>query len=253
MAINFDKTIEGSLPVVQQNGLNTNKAVDFSNAPSAAFPAGSTIGGSAVVALATITSSSANALTVGPAGTTNPSFNVDASTASAATGLNVKSAAAAAGLAVSVISSGTNEALKIDAKGSGAITIGGTSTGQLSLGRGSTSATIFSGAVTNIATQNGTPTAAQLLGGLITHASTTGAGTLTLPTGTQLSTAVTGVATGDNFYCVYANTGNQTVTVTGATGSTVVGTAAVGAGKNAELFFFNTGTNAWSVYVTVSA
>lgn len=95
------------------------------------LPATTTIGGSSVSALGVITSSSANALTVGPNGTTNPSFNVDASTASAATGLNVKSAAAASGLAVSVVSSGTNENLTVNAKGSGTITFGNTSTGNV--------------------------------------------------------------------------------------------------------------------------
>ena len=94
-----------------------------------ATPAGSGGGGPF------FTTSSVNALGTGPNGTTNPSFNVDASTASAATGLNVKAAAAAGGLAVSVISSGTNENLTIDAKGSGTITIGGTSTGAIVLSR----------------------------------------------------------------------------------------------------------------------
>lgn len=102
------------------------------------LPAGTTIGGSAVVALSTVTSNSANALTVGPNGATNPSFNVDASTASAATGLNVKSAAAAGGLAVSVSSSGTDENLTIDAKGSGTISLNATGTGNIVLGRAAT-------------------------------------------------------------------------------------------------------------------
>lgn len=86
----------------------------------------------------TLTSTSANAFAVGPSGATNPTFNVDASTASAATGLNVKSAAAAGGLAVSVVSSGTNENLTIDAKGSGTVTINGTATGNIVLGRAAT-------------------------------------------------------------------------------------------------------------------
>lgn len=91
--------------------------------------------GTSTVVPATLTSSSANALAVGPNGTTNPTFNVDASTSSAATGLNVKSAAAASGLAVSVVSSGTNEALTIDAKGSGTITLNGTGTGAVTTPR----------------------------------------------------------------------------------------------------------------------
>lgn len=244
--------LEDALPIVKHQGLNTAKSVSFTGT-ACALPAGTTIGGSSVAALGTVTSSSANAVAVGPNGTTNPVFNVDASTASAATGVNIKGAAAAAGVAVSVISSGTNEALSIDAKGSGVINLAGTSTGGLFIGRGAKVVPVITGALTSIATQNGTPTAAQLLGGFITHASTTGAGTLTLPTGTQLSTAVTGVTVGDSFTCIYANTGSQTVTVTGQTGSTVVGTAAVTTGKNAVLTFLNTGSNAWNCYVNFSA
>lgn len=99
------------------------------------LPAGTTIGGSSVAALGVVTSTSANAVAVGPAGTTNPSFNVDASTASAATGINIKSAAAAGGVAVAVLSSGANENLTVDAKGSGTISIGSVSTGAIALAR----------------------------------------------------------------------------------------------------------------------
>lgn len=60
----------------------------------------------------------------GANGATNPAFVIDASTASSATGIKVTSAAAAAGVAIAVVSSGTNEALTIDGKGSGAVKIG---------------------------------------------------------------------------------------------------------------------------------
>lgn len=103
-------------------------------------------------------------------------------------------------------------------------------------------------------TQNSTPTAAQLLGGLVTQTGQTGAGTVTLPTGTLLSTAVVGVAVGASFSTTFQNLGGgQTLTITGDTGSTVIGTAAVPSGKGATLLFVNTGTNTWNVYVTVSA
>lgn len=78
-----------------------------------------------------ITDTSNQSFAVGANGATNPVFNVDNSTASVATGLNVKGAAAAGGLAVSVITSGTNENMTIDAAGSGTITLGTTSTGNL--------------------------------------------------------------------------------------------------------------------------
>jgi hypothetical protein len=90
----------------------------------------------------TITSSGANALAVGPNATTNPTFNVDASTASDATGVQVKGAAAGGGVALSALSSGASEALKIDAKGSGQLIIGGTSTGYTVLNRGALAAPV---------------------------------------------------------------------------------------------------------------
>lgn len=85
----------------------------------------------ALVAPITVTGASANAFDVGPNGATNPTLQVDTSTASAATGIKVKSAAAAAGVAVSTVSSGTNENLTVDAKGSGTITLNGTATGNV--------------------------------------------------------------------------------------------------------------------------
>lgn len=78
-----------------------------------------------------IMSGAATALVVGPNNVSNPTFKVDTSTASAATGLLVKSAAAGGTLAVTTISSGTNESLSIDAKGTGYIALGSVSTGNV--------------------------------------------------------------------------------------------------------------------------
>lgn len=91
-----------------------------------------------------VTSAAAQALAVGAAGATNPALAVDASTASSASGLLVKSAAAGGGLAVSVQSSGANENLTVNAKGSGTISLGSVSTGAITLSR----ATTISGALT---------------------------------------------------------------------------------------------------------
>lgn len=139
------------ISAVKQNGvrLNANEPLIVATGGTVTLPAGTTVGGSVVIGGGSpITSTSANAFAVGPAGNTNPSFNVDASTASAATGLNVKSAAAAAGLAVSVISSGTNENLTVDAKGSGTVTIGATSTGNTAITNSGTKFFAASGALT---------------------------------------------------------------------------------------------------------
>lgn len=92
----------------------------------------------------TITSTSASALAVGRQGATDPVLKINASTASVATGISVTGAAAAGGVAVAAISSGTNESLTIDAKGTGTVTINATGTGNISLAR----ATGVTGAVT---------------------------------------------------------------------------------------------------------
>ncbi len=83
-----------------------------------------------------ITSASANAFAVGRQGTTNPGFLVDASTATNVTGIKITPAAAAAGVDASVISSGTNENLTINAKGSGTIDLNPTGTGNVTTARG---------------------------------------------------------------------------------------------------------------------
>lgn len=88
-----------------------------------------------VAGTATVTSNNASALAVGPNGATNPALKVDGSVASAATGVNVVGRAAGAGASVAVISSGTNEDLTIDAKGSGTVTINATGTGAIALAR----------------------------------------------------------------------------------------------------------------------
>lgn len=123
--------IDDYVPVVKYNGLNVLNA-------TVTLPGTTTIGGSSVVALGTITSSSANALTVGPNGTTNPVFNVDASTGSAVTGLNLVGAASGGTVAVAVSQSSGNANLSIDAKGTGTVAINSTASGAITLGRATT-------------------------------------------------------------------------------------------------------------------
>ena len=66
-----------------------------------------------------ITSTAAPAFAVGPGGATNPCFQVVANVASAETGLSITGRAAGAGVSLAVISSGANEDLSIEPKGSG--------------------------------------------------------------------------------------------------------------------------------------
>ena len=237
------------------SGTNENLTIDAASAGTITLGSVST-GAVGVNTSLTITSVSANALAVGRQGTTNPVLTVNAATSTVVTGLSLTGAASGAGMAVAVTSSATNENLTLNAKGSGTTVIGGVSTGQISLGRGFVGTTLFSATITSIGTaQNSTPTAAQLLGGVVTQTGTTGGGTVTTPTGTVLSAAIPGVATGDNFTTTFANLGgSQNLVITaGASGMTIVGNATVPSGKNAMLDFVCTGSNTWNCYVTVSA
>lgn len=105
---------------------------------------------------------------------------------------------------------------------------------------------VLQNTVTLIDAQNGTPTIAQILGGIITHNSKTGAGTLTVPTGTAMSGGVANVAVGSTIKWLYYNYGNQTVTITAATDHTLVGgTAAVTTGKHVEIVSYCSAANTW--------
>lgn len=132
-----------------------------------------------------ISSTSAQALAVGANGTTNPVFSVNANTASVATGLTVIGAAAAGGVALNTISSGTNENLVINAKGSGTIDLNPTGTGNVLTARGFLSrnatagigyATGAGGAVTQ-ATSRTTGVTLNTITGAITLVSAAGSAT----------------------------------------------------------------------------
>lgn len=105
--------------------------------------------------------------------------------------------------------------------------------------------------ITVIDAQNGTPTIAQILGGIITHNSKTGAGTVTVPTGAEMSAGVSGVAVGSTIKWLYYNYGNQTATITAADGHTLVGgTAAVTTGKHVYVTSTCSAANTWVTYLT---
>lgn len=136
--------IEDNYPPVQSAGLNTAKAVDFSAAPSVALPAATTINGSTVTSLGSITSVSATAFTVASTGS-NYGLQIDESTASAITGLKIKAAASGNGVALSALG-GTNEKLKLDGKGNAGVDINTASStaGVVTLGNSTAMAGAFS-------------------------------------------------------------------------------------------------------------
>lgn len=145
-----------------------------------------------------VTTAAADALAIGLNGATNPAFQVDASTASMATGVKITGKAAAAGCALAVISSGTNENLTIDAKGSGTVTINGTATGGITL----TTAVTASGTL-SVA---GALTASAALIGSVQSLSGPGAVNVT-----TLTTAIT--TTGADAYTLADGTAGQKKTV----------------------------------------
>lgn len=136
--------LETVIQAVKLRGIETKKPVLLSGTAASL-----TVGGNLSVAgtttftggqgATTITATSANALAVGSSGTTNPALQVDTSGGvTDVTGLYINSNAAGSGANLAALSSGTNENLTIDAKGTGTLTLNGTATGIVILPAGST-------------------------------------------------------------------------------------------------------------------
>jgi len=222
-----------------------------------------------------IKSVQATALCVGAGGSTDPVLTVDASTGSQKSGMKITGGTTTGTTALQAISNGATVGVTIDGKAAGTVGINtaAATAGQVTIGnttallglrvngplfvKGGTSTPIVKMTVSAHDTQTATLLAAELLGGICSQNSKTGASTATLDTGANITTAVTALgvttATGDSFTCTYANIGNQTVTITAASGATLVPTTAtVATLRNAILTFVCTGANTWVCYVTIS-
>jgi len=130
-------------PVINGATSSGSTTIDLSgNSGAFKTPSGINTLSGAVVTSSTITQTSASgsAFVSGPNGGTNPVFQLVNSVSSAATGLSVTGRAATAGVDLTVLSSGTNENLVINAKGSGTITLNPTGTGNVVMGRAMTTA-----------------------------------------------------------------------------------------------------------------
>lgn len=86
---------------------------------------GSSLTALPVAGVITQTSASATAFESGPNGGTNPVFRLVNSTASSATGLSITGNAAGSGVTLTALSSGTNENVILNPKGSGVLQVGG--------------------------------------------------------------------------------------------------------------------------------
>jgi hypothetical protein len=188
----------GTDVAVISSGTNEDLRIDAKGSGTITLGNTST-GGVALKRPTVVTGATASALAVGANGATNPVLQVDAATASVATGLKVTGAAAASGLAIAAISSGTNENVTIDAKGSGTLTLNGTATGNIVLGRAATGVSLAAtGAVTSSGTAGvGYATGA---GGTVTQGTnrTTGV-TLNKTTGAITLVSAAGSATPASF------------------------------------------------------
>jgi hypothetical protein len=248
-------TLNGALTyggVTLSNSVTGTGSMALSISPSFTTPAIGAATGTSLV----LTGTSSTILAAGANGSTNPVLQIDASVSSVATGIVIQGAASNGTTTIKALDTVGNGHgnIAISGKGGGFLSIGDANTGINFFNRGSQKALWNTCKLTALGTnQNTTPTAAQICGGLLTHNSTSSAGTATFDTGNNITGQANSIATGDSFTVVYANIGTQTVTLTGNTNLTFVGTVAIPAGKNAYIMMINTAANVWVGYVVVSA
>lgn len=96
--------------------------------------------------------------------------------------------------------------------------------------------------------QNATLPAATLLAGFLVHTSVTGAGTLTVDTGANLDTAFPEWQINEVYSCYYLNDGTQTVTLTGASGTTALSAQTIATLQGRKIRFLKTAAATYSVW-----
>lgn len=90
----------------------------------------------------------------------------------------------------------------------------------------------------------------QLFGGIIVQRSLNGAGSLTFPSGAEISAYIPNVNFGDSFRVKYANVGTlHSITLNTYDGVTVVGNPVVPALNNRDLLFVMVDYDTWNCYV----
>lgn len=212
----------------------------------------------------TVTSSNAAAVSVGRQGATDPAFKIDASAASSATGMEIVAAAAAGGVNLRAISSGAAENLTVNAKGTGTISLGSVSTGNITLAR----ATGVTGALT--VTSTGASALAVGANGATNPVLKIDASTGSVATGLSVTGAATGGTTavavtdsGSNASLTLDAKGTGTVTIAGTSSGdvaivnaplrykqkteVVTGTNTIAASETGTVFFLNSATEFDSV------
>lgn len=181
--------------------------------------------------------------------------------------------ASAAGMAISsaaantlTVTSGTTGAITVDSGSTGAVNVGtGASAKTVTIGnvtgasavsiKSGTGGTKFTGSVRynfgSVVTNSGatlTLTGAQMAAGTVFQETGTTAATFTLDTGANLSAAISGVAVGDTVEFMVSNASTQTITMAGATGTTLANAMTVPTLTSRVFWAVNTGTNTWTIY-----
>ncbi len=100
----------------------------------------------------------------------------------------------------------------------------------------------------DVDSQNATLPAATLAAGFLVHTSATGGGTLTVDTGANLDTAFPEWQIGETMECLYLNDGNQTVTLTGDTGTTALSAQTIATLQGRTIRFLKTAAATYSVW-----
>lgn len=96
--------------------------------------------------------------------------------------------------------------------------------------------------------QNAALPASTLAAGLLVHTSASAGGTLTVDTGANLDAAFPEWQVGEVRECYYVNDGNQTVTLTGATGAARVAATTIATLQGARICFLKTAAETYSVW-----
>ena len=106
---------------------------------------------------------------------------------------------------------------------------------------------------TDVDAQANTLTAAQILGGIVTHTSATGGGDVTLDTAANIISGCNLNNDNEAIKCYYINDGNQTLTLAVATGTTIADTGnTILTNEAAVLLIVRTSSTAVKVYMTSS-
>ena len=103
-------------------------------------------------------------------------------------------------------------------------------------------------AVVDIDAQNGDITTAAMKTGLIVHSSTTAGGTITSPDATTIDAAFPDWEIGEERTMEYLNDGNQTVTLTGATGVTRLSAQTIATLQGRTFHWLKTATSTYILW-----